>query len=216
MSAPLDAAFVIGVGMAEIDELVKNIRACRICRDTPQGPALPHDPRPVVQVARSAKVLIAGQAPGTRVHQSGRPFTDPSGDRLRQWMGIDNDIFYDATRIAIVPMGFCFPGLDKRGGDLPPRPECARHWRTRLLSHLPSIELILVIGQYAQAWHLGSRRKHNLTETVRCWRESYEAFNPSVIALPHPSWRNNGWLRKNPWFEDDVLPVLRADVKRLI
>lgn len=202
--------------LAEIDSLLNDIRACRICRDAPQGSVLPHEPRPVVQVSKSAKVLIAGQAPGTRVHESGRPFTDPSGDRLRQWMGIDNDVFYDETRIAIVPMGFCFPGLDKRGGDLPPRPECAPHWRSKLLSHLPSIELVLVIGQYAQAWHLGSLRKQSLTETVLHWRETYEALKPSVIALPHPSWRNNTWLKKNPWFEEEVLPVLRADVKRLV
>lgn len=202
--------------MAEFDQLLKNIRACRICRDTPDGAALPHDPRPVVQVSKSAKLLIAGQAPGTRVHESGRPFTDPSGDRLRQWMGIDSTVFYDETRIAIVPMGFCFPGLDKRGGDLPPRPECARHWRDKLLCHLPSIELILVIGQYAQAWHLGSMRKASLTETVLHWRETYDALSPPVIALPHPSWRNNTWLKKNPWFERDVLPVLRHDVQRLV
>lgn len=202
--------------LAEIDSLLNDIRACRICRDEPQGSVLPHEPRPVVQVSKSAKVLIAGQAPGTRVHESGRPFTDPSGDRLRQWMGIDNDVFYDETRIAIVPMGFCFPGLDKRGGDLPPRPECAPHWRSKLLSHLPSIELVLVIGQYAQAWHLGPLRKQSLTETVLHWRETYAALKPSVIALPHPSWRNNTWLKKNPWFEEEVLPVLRADVKRLV
>ncbi|MGI9464432.1 MAG: uracil-DNA glycosylase family protein, partial [Aestuariivirgaceae bacterium] len=119
--------------MAKLDQLLKEIHACRICRDTPDGIALPHDPRPVVQVSKSAKILIVGQAPGTRVHESGRPFTDPSGDRLRQWMGVDNEVFYDETRIAIVPMGFCFPGLDKRGGDLPPRPECARSWRLQLL-----------------------------------------------------------------------------------
>lgn len=202
--------------MAKIDQLLNDIRACRICRDEPQGSALPHEPRPVVQVNKSAKVLIAGQAPGTRVHVSGRPFTDPSGDRLRQWMGIANDVFYDDTRVAIVPMGFCFPGLDKRGGDLPPRSECAPRWRSKLLSQLPSIELVLVIGQYAQAWHLGSLRKQSLTETVLNWRETYETLKPSVIALPHPSWRNNAWLRKNPWFEEEVLPVLRTEVQRLV
>jgi len=202
--------------LAEIDQLLNDIRACRICRDEPQGSALPHEPRPVVQVNKSAKVLIAGQAPGTRVHVSGRPFTDPSGDRLRQWMGIANDVFYDDTRVAIVPMGFCFPGLDKRGGDLPPRSECAPRWRSKLLSQLPSIELVLVIGQYAQAWHLGSLRKQSLTETVLNWRETYETLKPSVIALPHPSWRNNAWLRKNPWFEEEVLPVLRTEVQRLV
>ena len=216
MVAEATGILVWDTGLAEIDLLLKDIRVCRICRDEPQGSALPHEPRPVVQVSKSAKVLIAGQAPGTRVHESGRPFTDPSGDRLRQWMGIGNDVFYDDTRIAMVPMGFCFPGLDKRGGDLPPRPECAPRWRSELLSQLPSIELVLVIGQYAQAWHLGSLRKQSLTETVLHWRETYEALKPSVIALPHPSWRNNTWLKKNPWFEEEVLPVLRADVKRLV
>ena len=202
--------------MADLQQLLKEIRSCRICRDAPDGPVLPHDPRPVVQVSSTAKVLIAGQAPGTRVHQSGRPFTDPSGDRLRQWMGIDNDVFYDEARIAIIPMGFCFPGLDKRGGDLPPRPECAAHWREQLLAQLPSVELILVIGQYAQAWHLGSLCRSSLTETVRNWRETYDELNPPVITLPHPSWRNNTWLKNNPWFECEVLPVVKADVKRLI
>lgn len=216
MANRFEAVLMQDKSMAEIDLLLKEIRACRVCRDEPLGSALPHEPRPVVQVSKSARVLIAGQAPGTKVHESGRPFTDPSGDRLRQWMGIDNDIFYDETRIAIVPMGFCFPGLDKRGGDLPPRRECAPHWRSKLLSQLPSIELVLVIGQYAQAWHLGALRKQNLTETVLHWRETYEALKPSVIALPHPSWRNNTWLKKNPWFEEEVLPVLRADINRLV
>ena len=202
--------------MAKLEQLLEEIRACRICRGTPDGTVLPHDPRPVVQVGKDAKVLIVGQAPGTRVHQSGRPFTDPSGDRLRQWMGVDNDVFYDESRVAIVPMGFCFPGLDKRGGDLPPRPECARQWRERLLSKLSSIELILVIGQYAQAWHLGPLRQSSLTETVRNWRATYETLSPPAIALPHPSWRNNTWLKKNPWFEREVLPVVKRDIKRLI
>ena len=202
--------------MTELEQLVEEIRACRICRDTPDGEVLPHDPRPVVQVDKNAKVLIAGQAPGTRVHQSGRPFTDPSGDRLRQWMGVDEEVFYDESRIAIVPMGFCFPGLDKRGGDLPPRPECARRWRKSLLSKLPSVELILVIGQYAQAWHLGSLRQASLTETVMNWQVTYETLSPPAIALPHQSWRNNTWLKKNPWFEREVLPVVNSDIKRLI
>ena len=202
--------------MADLETLIGEIRACRICRDAPDGLALPHEPRPVVQVGETAKLLIAGQAPGTRVHQSGRPFTDPSGDRLRQWLGIGNEVFYDPARVAIVPMGFCFPGQDKRGGDLPPRRECARHWRQELLAKLPAIELVLLIGQYAQAWHLGSLRKATLTETVCNWRETYELLNPPVIALPHPSWRNNTWITNNPWFEQDVLPVLRDKVQKLL
>ena len=202
--------------MADLIELVGRIRACRICRDEPQGKALPHEPRPVLQVSGTAKLLIAGQAPGTRVHESGRPFTDPSGDRLRDWLGVDSETFYDASRIAIVPMGFCFPGLDRRGSDLPPRRECARHWRQQLMAKLPAIELVLVIGQYAQTWHLGDLRKSTLTETVRHWREAYETVRPPAIALPHPSWRNNSWLKKNPWFESEVLPVLRTQVRRLV
>ncbi len=200
----------------DLEELVQSIRACRICRDAPEGLALPHEPRPVIQVSKTARLLIAGQAPGTRVHESGRPFTDPSGDRLRDWLGIDKDVFYDDARVAIVPMGFCFPGQDKRGSDLPPRPECARHWRHKLLKRLPAVELVLVIGQYAQAWHLGSLRKSTLTETVFHWREAFSVLDPPVIALPHPSWRNNTWLTNNPWFERDVLPVLKLQVERLV
>lgn len=181
---------------------------------------MPHDPRPVLQVSSRARLCICGQAPGTRVHQSGRPFTDPSGDRLRNWMGIDEEIFYDAERLAIVPMGFCFPGLDDKGGDLPPRKECRKLWHDTLFAELPKIEMILVIGQYAQAYHLGGMRKKSLTETVGSWREYFSAAaadgKPKVLPLPHPSWRNNAWLRKNPWFESDLLPVLRAEVARLI
>lgn len=202
--------------MSKLERLLTEIRACRICRDVPEGLALPHEPRPVVQASDTARLLIAGQAPGTRVHKSGRPFTDPSGKRLRQWMGIDDATFYDSSRIAIAPMGFCFPGQDKRGGDLPPRPECARHWRRKLLLRLPAIELILVIGQYAQAWHLGALRKPTLTETVCNWRECYDDLTPPVIPLPHPSWRNNTWLNANPWFERDVVPVVRVEVARLL
>ncbi|MEM9108329.1 MAG: uracil-DNA glycosylase family protein [Pseudomonadota bacterium] len=200
--------------------MVSRIRTCRECSENPVGNALPHDPRPVLQVSPNARLCISGQAPGTRVHKSGRPFTDPSGDRLRSWMGIGKETFYDAERLAIVPMGFCFPGLDGKGGDLPPRKECRTLWHDALFAELPKIEMILVIGQYAQAYHLGTMRKKSLTETVGSWQEYFNAAaamgKPKVLPLPHPSWRNNAWLRKNPWFESDLLPVLKQEVARLI
>ena len=200
----------------ELGLLREQILKCRICRDQPAGSPLPHEPRPVLQVDARARLLIAGQAPGARVHASGRPFTDQSGDRLRDWLGIDADIFYDAARVAIVPMGFCFPGLDAKGGDLPPRRECAPMWRAQIMQGLPNLELVVVIGQYAQAWHLGDRRRSTLTETVRGWREVYDTQTPRVLPLPHPSWRNNAWLKRNPWFAAELLPVLRADVRGLV
>ncbi len=200
-----------------LDTLLADLHACRICRDAPRfGPRLPHEPRPIIQATATVKILIAGQAPGTRVHASGKPFTDPSGDRLRQWMGVDETQFYDATRIAIVPMGHCFPGLDAKGGDLPPRRECAPQWRVRVMESLPAVELILVIGQYARDWHLPDQRKQSLTETVQDWRAFSRSNNPRVIPLPHPSWRNSGWLKKHPWFETDLLPELRHSVQRLL
>lgn len=187
--------------------------------DEPEVTPLPHAPRPVLQVSSTARLCICGQAPGTRVHKSGRPFTDPSGDRLRDWMGIGEDVFYDPSQLAIVPMGFCFPGLDDKGGDLPPRRECRRNWHDRLFAEMPQIELVLVIGQYAQAYHLGSRRQKSLTATVADWRSYFGddqgQDRPGVLPLPHPSWRNNAWLKKNPWFEADLVPVLRREVKRL-
>jgi len=155
---------------------------------------------------------VAGQAPGTRVHATGLPFNDPSGDRLRDWMGVTRETFYDENHIAIVPMGFCFPGLDAKGGDLPPRPECAKAWRDRVFGGLDGLELILLVGGYAQKWHLGANAKGTLTETVRAWKD----YMPRYLPLPHPSWRNTGWLKKNPWFERDVLPVLRREVRRLV
>lgn len=197
--------------------LVQDIRACRICRDTPEGTALAHEPRPVLRVSHTARLCICGQAPGTRVHASGIPFTDPSGDRLRAWMGITPDEFYDECRIAIVPMGFCFPGLDSKGGDLPPRPECAPAWRSSLFQALPQFELILLVGYYAQRWHLGDRVKPTLTETVASWRDyAGGESGPVYLPLPHPSWRNNGWLKRNAFFERDVLPFLRLEVRRLM
>ncbi len=187
--------------------LVPQIKQCQIC-----APHLPHDPRPVLQVSPTARICIAGQAPGVRVHKSGIPFTDPSGDRLRQWMGMDEETFYDAARVAIVPMGFCFPGLDEKGGDLPPRRECAETWHARLFEALPQVEFVLLVGAYAQKWHLGKRAKGSLTQTVVAWAE----YGPDFLPLPHPSWRNNAWLKKNPWFEIQVLPELRTRVAELI
>lgn len=200
-----------------LDETLAELRACRICRDAPRfGAPLPHEPRPVVQAASTARLLIASQAPGTRVHLSGRPFTDRSGDRLRDWLGLSMEGFYDATRVAIVPMGHCFPGHDAKGGDLPPRRECAPLWRERVLAGLPAIELVLVVGRYAQAWHLGAKAAADLTGTVADWRAILaRAQRPRILPLPHPSWRNNGWLRRNPWFEAELVPVLRAEVARL-
>lgn len=201
-----------GGRQAGLDRLIREIRACRTCRDAPAGKPLPHEPRPVVRASATATICIVGQAPGTRVHTSGKPFTDPSGDRLRDWMGIDAETFYDERRIAIVPMGFCFPGQDARGADLPPRKECAPAWQARLLGHLPNIRLMLLVGSYAQTWHLGDTAGKSLTATVAAWREIAASTNPVMLPMPHPSWRNNGWLRKNPWFEADLLPWLRSAI----
>ena len=185
--------------------LVAEIRACRIC-------AAELEPRPVLHVRASAKILVASQAPGLRVHLSGQSFDDTSGDRLRDWMGVTRDEFYDDRHVALAGMAFCFPGYDLNGADRPPPPICAAHWRSRLMAALPNIELILLAGSYAQSWHLGETAKSNMTETVRAWR----AYGPRHIPLPHPSWRNNGWLKRNPWFEKELLPVLRRRVRRLL
>jgi uracil-DNA glycosylase len=202
---------------ARLRALVAAIRACRICRDAPRGSPLPHEPRPVIHVTPTARICLCGQAPGTRVHASGISFTDPSGDRLRAWMGVSWDEFYDTSRIAIAPMGFCFPGLDAHGSDLPPRRECADAWRTKLFEALPQFELIVLIGFYAQRWHLGAGALENMTATVRNWKTYAEAdMGPLFVPLPHPSWRNSGWLKRNPWFETDVLPFLRGQVRRLL
>lgn len=185
--------------------LLAEVRACQLCAD-----ALEHGARPVVQLAPTARILVAGQAPGRRVHETGVPFDDPSGDRLRAWMGVDAATFYDPNQIAILPMGFCYPGTG-RSGDLPPRPECAPAWRKDLLAQLPDLHLILVIGQYAQRWHLGSKAQ-NVTDTVRNWR-AWCTETPARLPLPHPSPRNNLWLKRNPWFTEEVLPYLRRRVR---
>ncbi len=200
----------------DLDALRAAIATCRVCRDGPYAAALgplPHEPRPVAVLSSRARVLIAGQAPGLRVHASGLPFDDTSGNRLREWLGVSRETFYDRDCFAIVPMGFCFPGYDAKGSDLPPRPECAPLWRRRAMASMPQVELVLAIGQYAQRWHLGPRRKASMTETVAHWRDYYFANQgPRILPLPHPSWRNSGWLKKNPWFTQELLPTLRQDV----
>ena len=192
--------------VAGLAKLVSDVRACRLCQDE-----IP-EPRPVLRISESARVLIAGQAPGTRVHASGKPFTDPSGDRLRDWMGVSEEVFYDESRIAILPMGFCFPGLDAKGGDKPPRPICARTWRAELLRHLPELQLTLVIGGYAMKWHLPDIWTGAVTTTVRNWTVT----GGGVMPLPHPSWRNNAWIKKHPWFSSDVLPELKRRIQAAI
>lgn len=188
--------------MNALDKLLRQARTCTVC-----ARHLPHGPRPVLRAAASARLLIVGQAPGRRVHETGIPWNDPSGDRLRSWLGMDRDTFYDESRIAIIPTGLCFPGAGRQG-DLPPRPECAPRWHPPLRAALPHIRLTLLIGQYAQAYYLGDRCRKNLTETVAAWRE----YLPEYLPLPHPSPRNQLWLKRNPWFERDLLPVLRRKV----
>ena len=197
-----------------LDRLASEIRVCRVCVEAPEGRPLPHEPRPVLRVSATARLGIVGQAPGTRVHASGVPFSDPSGERLRDWMGVSAQEFYDEARVAIIPMGFCFPGHDAKGGDLPPRRECAATWRARLFARLPQLELVLLTGLYAQRWHLGADAGGSLTETVAAWRRILaRSANPRYLPLPHPSWRNNGWLRANPWFERELLPRLKQEVR---
>lgn len=193
--------------MRDLTELLTEIRACRLCAEH-----LPLGPNPVLQASQTAKILIVGQAPGIRVHRTGLPFNDPSGDRLRDWLGIDRDSFYDPALMAIVPMGFCYPGRGK-SGDLPPRPECAATWRVPLMANLPSIRLTVVIGRYAIAYHLPDYgRNPSVTNAVANWRSHW----PDVIPLPHPSPRNNLWLRRNAWFETEVVPALRARVTEIL
>lgn len=191
--------------MSSLASLLTEVRACVLCAEH-----LPLGPRPVLQVLPSASLLIVGQAPGRKVHETGVPFNDASGDRLRQWLGISREVFYDARQVAILPMGFCFPGTG-RSGDLPPRPECAPAWRAALLSHLKSLKLTLVIGQYAQAYHLPNAAA-SVTEAVQAWQKYW----PDVVPLPHPSPRNNLWLKRNPWFEEELVPVLRNRVAEVL
>ncbi|CAN7389937.1 uracil-DNA glycosylase family protein [Phyllobacterium sp. LjRoot231] len=200
-----------------LDTLSSQIKACRICRDAPRyGVPLPDEPNPVCVLSSTARIVICGQAPGIRVHNTGLPFNDPSGVRLRDWLGVDRETFYDPDKFAIVPMGFCFPGYDAHGSDLPPRRECRETWHDRVFRSMPQIKLVLTIGQYAQAYHLGSRRRTNMTETVLNWRDYFEPESgPSILPLPHPSWRNSSWLKKNPWFAQDVLPLLKEKVRIL-
>ena len=190
---------------SELDRILADIRSCRIC----EGHL---EPRPVLHVTASARLLIVGQAPGMRVHKSGVSFNDPSGDRLREWLKVDRETFYDECRVAIAAMAFCFPGYDGDGGDKPPRRECARAWREKLFAARPAFALTLLIGHHAQRWHLGGEVKDSMTETVRAWRD----YGPRYIPLPHPSWRNTAWLKKNPWFETELLPVLRRRVRRVL
>ena len=200
-----------------LDRLTAQIRACCICVEKPAGRPLPHEPRPVVVASSGARILIASQAPGTKVHASGMPFTDVSGDRLRSWLGVSSEEFYDPEKFAIVPMGFCFPGQDAKGGDLPPRRECAPAWRSQLMALMPQIDLVLTIGAYAQSWHMGTARGSSLTDTVMNWREIWNSPGTrKVLPLPHPSWRNSGWLKRHPWFEMDLLPFLRAEIRNRI
>lgn len=190
-----------------LDAVLEEIRACRACAGE-----LAHTPRPVVRVFPETRLLICGQAPGRRVHESGLPFTDPSGDRLRRWLGIDADTFYGDRRIGVAAQAFCYPGTAPKGGDYPPPKRCAQLWRPRLLGELKQVELTLLVGGHAQAWALGARAGPAMTDTVRTWQN----YLPDVLPLPHPSWRNTAWLKREPWFEAEVVPWLQARVRELL
>ena len=206
--------------ISDLEAYAARIRACRFCRDLPAPQRLPQEPRPVLRVSQTARLLLAGQAPGTRVNATGIPYNDPSGDRLRAWMNVSRETFYDESRIAIVPMGFCFPGLNAAKADLPPRRECRQFWHDGLLDLMPQLTCIVAIGRYAQDYHF-ARAGHplpksaTLVEIVGDW-QSHRRLKPRIIALPHPSWRNNAWIKRNPWFEADVLPLLHAEVARAL
>jgi len=191
------------------ESLAADIAACRACADRFARTATAHAPRPVIRLSATARLLIAGQAPGARVHASGLPFDDASGDRLRDWLGLDRATFYDASRVAIAPMAFCFPGYDDRGADLPPPPLCARTWRGSVMRHIGPVPLILLVGGHAQKWHLGPGR---VTDHVAAWR----AHAPAIFPLPHPSWRTTAWVAKHPWFAEALLPALRATVAKVL
>ncbi|NQU61165.1 MAG: uracil-DNA glycosylase family protein [Rhodospirillales bacterium] len=193
--------------MKDLDELLSRIKDCTLC-----APHLPLGPRPIIRAKATAKILLIGQAPGTRVHESGVPWDDPSGDRLRQWLDVPKDVFYDESHIAIMPMGFCYPGRKDKGGDNPPRPECALEWHELVLKFVPDVKLTLLIGSYAQKYYLGKAMKKTMTETVRAWHE----YLPRFLPTPHPSWRSTGWLNKNAWFESDLLPELRKRVRKVL
>lgn len=191
--------------MSSITRLVKEVRGCTLCAEH-----LPLGPRPILQIAPQAPILLAGQAPGSRAHASGIPFDDASGQRLRQWLGISRETFYDPECVAILPMGFCFPGTGK-SGDLAPRPECAPTWRQPLLSTLDNLQLTLVLGQYAMKYHLPESHR-TVTEAVSDWRRHW----PAIVPLPHPSPRNNRWLKTNPWFEEELIPALQTQVRKIL
>ncbi|QMU58324.1 MAG: uracil-DNA glycosylase family protein [Boseongicola sp.] len=194
----------------KLSPIQSKLAACTICASKFAATKTQHSPRPIIWFSSNARILIAGQAPGMRVHEDGRPFWDPSGDRLRDWMGLDKETFYDRSKIAILPMAFCFPGYNAAGSDLPPPKVCADTWRADILENLYNVELTLLVGGYAQRWHL--KTNLSVTDTVKNWRE----IKPGVIPLPHPSWRNTGWIKKNPWFEIELLPVLRSRLKSIL
>jgi uracil-DNA glycosylase len=193
--------------IVSLETLLAEIRACRACADE-----FNHEPRPVVRVGQATRLLICGQAPGRRVHESGLPFDDPSGDRLRRWMGVDRDTFYDHPAFGVAAMAFCYPGTDANGADRPPPPRCAVLWRDRLIAALPKVELTVLLGRPAQKWALGAEAGDSMAETVRAWRD----YLPQVVVMPHPSWRNVGWLQRNPWFEAEVTPYLRGRVAAMV
>ncbi|MBC58755.1 MAG: uracil-DNA glycosylase [Confluentimicrobium sp.] len=192
--------------------LAAELAACTLCAPRFAATATGHSPRPVPWFRSGARIVVAGQAPGMRVHKAGRPFFDPSGDRLRDWMGITAEQFYDRDRLSVLPMAFCFPGYDAKGADLPPPPVCAATWHDRITAGLGDVALTLLVGGYAQRYFLGADAKGGVTRTVQGWR----AHAPRVFPLPHPSWRNTGWLKKNPWFAAEVLPALRTRVKEVM
>ena len=193
--------------MKALPLLLSEVRGCTLC-----AKHLPYGPRPVLQAHSNARILIVGQAPGRKVHETGIPFNDQSGHRLRAWLGITPETFYDPAQVALLPMGFCYPGTHPKGGDLPPRPECARTWRAELLAYLPHIELTILLGQYALAYHRPDAKGKPVTETVRDWRRTW----PHVLPLAHPSPRNIFWVKRNPWFEEELLPALKARVAEVL